>query len=252
MRSVLLCLLTSCFSISIANAQELQAGLKIGASIPDIKGNTEQSKDYTSRLGPFFGMSFSKKISSAFNLQTEVNYSPQGGKRDGMQPIDATGFGLPAGTILYADFKNETKLNYLEVPVLLQFVSSGERKDHSLFFFANFGPYAAFRITAKTVTSGTSSIYLDPQGTSILTSQDGIPLPAQSFDATTNIKNEIKGMNFGVVGGIGTGLKFDRNKLILEGRFTRGLTNIQTHPEEAGSNKTGSLIFSVGYTFLLN
>ena len=252
MRSVLLFLLTSCFSVSIANAQELQAGLKIGASIPDIKGNTEQSKGYTSRLGPFFGMSFSRKISPVFNIQTEVNYSPQGGKRDGMQPIDATALGVPAGTILYADFKSETKLNYLEVPIMLQFSNGGQKKDRSVFYFANFGPYAAFRIAAKTVTSGSSQIYLDPQGTTILTSQDGTPLPAQSFDATTNIKNEIKLMNFGLVGGIGAGLNVNRNKLFLEARFTRGLINIQTHPEEAGKNKTGSLIFSVGYTFLLN
>lgn len=93
-----------------------------------------------------------------------------------MQPIDASAFGVPNGTTLYANFKNETRLNYLEVPLMLQFFISDEKKNYSIFYFANFGPYAAFRISAKTVTSGSSQVYLDQQGTIVLRLEDGSPL----------------------------------------------------------------------------
>lgn len=78
------------------------------------------------------------------------------------------------------------------------------------------------------------------------------PLPAQSFNSTTNIKDEIKRINFGIVGAAGTGYDFDGNKFLLEARFTRGLINIQTHPTQNGKNKTGSLIFSAGYICSFN
>ncbi|HTM92507.1 MAG TPA: porin family protein, partial [Flavisolibacter sp.] len=213
--------------------------------------NTEQSKDYTSRLGPFFGISFTKKLSSFINLQTEINYSPQGGKRNGMQPIDASSFGVPAGTALYADFKNETKLSYLEVPVLLQLYGESPKNYYRIFYFVSFGPYAAVRLKAQTVTSGTSSIYLDKEGTVVLTMPDGSPIPPQTFNSTTNIKDEIKRMSAGITGGISSGYNFDGNKFFIEARFTRGLINIQTSSAENGKNKTGSLIFAAGYMFSL-
>ena len=253
MRRILILLMAIGLIVSpYLNAQKIQPGFKLGACIPDIKGNTEQSKGYTSRLAPFFGASFTKNLSTYFNLQAEINYSPQGGKRNGMQPIDATAFGMPGGTPLYANFKNETKLNYLEVPLLLQFFTSDKRKNYSIFYFANFGPYAALRIKAKTITSGNSQIYLDQQGTMVLKLEDGTALPAQSFNSTTDIKEEIRRMNFGVVGGVGTGYNFDGHRFFLEARFTRGLINIQTHPEQSGKNKTGSLIFSAGYIYSFN
>lgn len=249
MKSIFLFLIAGLGISFTSYAQKIHPGVKIGVSVPDIEGNTEQSKDYSSRLAPFFGISLTRKISTYFNLQTEINYSPQGGKRNGMQPIDAAAFGVPEGTKLYANFKNETKLNYLEIPVMLQFLVRDQRKDYSIFYFANVGPYAGFRLTAKTVTSGSSRIYLDQQGSAVLRLEDGTPLPEQSFNSTTDIKNEIKRMNFGIVGGIGTGYNFDGHKFFIEARFTRGLINIQTHPEEGGKNQTGSLIFSAGYIY---
>lgn len=79
------------------------------------------------RLADFFGVSFTKKLSAYFNLQTEINYSPQGGKRNGMQPVDASVLGIPEGKTSHANFKNETKLNYLEVPLMLQFFISDKK-----------------------------------------------------------------------------------------------------------------------------
>lgn len=240
--------LTGCATFS--SAQSIWPGLRFGISVPDIKGNTEQSKGYSSRLAPYFGLSLTKRLSSSFNLQTEVNYSPQGGKRNGLQPVDASqldGGTLPPGTVVYANFKNETRLNYLEVPLLAQYYISKPGKTKAMFYLVNLGPYLAFRIKAKTVTSGTSQLYLDSKGEVPLTLPDGSGLSPQSFDQTTNIKDEIKALSAGIIGGFGAGYDYGGHRFFIEARFTRGLTNIQTHPEINGSNKTGSLIFSAGY-----
>jgi hypothetical protein len=54
-------------------------------------------------------------------------------------------------------------------------------------------------------------------------------------------------MNFSITVGVGSGYNFGDHKFFIETRFTRGLINIQTHPDQGGKNKTGSLIFAAGY-----
>jgi len=249
MKSRFICLaLAGIFLAFVCHGQSIQPGLKIGVSLPDIQGNSEQSKVYASRWAPFFGISLTKKISSYFNLQAEINYSPQGGKRDGMQPVDAIKFGMPEGTVLYANYRNEIKLDYLEIPVLIQLYGEKPQSDNIIFYFANFGPFAAFRLNAETATSGTSPIYLDKEGTTVFT-KDGIPSSAQSFNSNTDIKEQIKTTNAGFIGGIGSGYKFDSHKFFIEARLTRGLTNFQSHTNNNEKSKTGSLIFAAGYIY---
>ncbi|KAA9040594.1 PorT family protein [Ginsengibacter hankyongi] len=60
-----------------ANAQIL-IGAKGGISIPDLKGNSEQTKGYTSREAAYFGLVANFQLSKFFSLQPEINYSPQG------------------------------------------------------------------------------------------------------------------------------------------------------------------------------
>lgn len=250
MRIKLIVVLSICFITTLKLSAQITAGIKLGVSIPDIHGNTEQSKGYTSRFGPYFGASVASKISSRFSLQTEVNYSPHGGKRDGLQPIDNSylqNIPLPPGTILYANFKNETRLNYLEIPVMLKY-RIGQQKSR-IFYYANLGPYVAFKLNTETITSGNSVLYVDAAGTERLTLPNGVPVPAQSFDAKTDISKEIKTVNAGVIGGVGTGYKIGKQSILLEARFTRGLTGIQTDEQKNGRNQTGSLIFAAGYVY---
>jgi hypothetical protein len=225
---------------------------KGGISIPNIKGNTEQSKGFTSRQGAYFGLLLNRKISNYFSLQAEVNYSPQGGQRNKMQPVPAdqlSGITLPPGTQLYADFRNKTILNYIEIPVLGQL---NLQQSNAFHYHINLGPYIAYLVKAQTITAGNSAIYQDPEGRMPLTLQDGTALPPVSFDNKTNIKNEIKKLNAGLVGGAGINYAFGSSKLFLEGRFTLGLTNIQTNTEENGKNHTGSVIVAIGYAYRFN
>ena len=49
-------------------------GVKAGLSIPDLEGNNEQSRGYTSRQGGYGGVLINFKVNTLLSVQTEVNY----------------------------------------------------------------------------------------------------------------------------------------------------------------------------------
>jgi hypothetical protein len=228
----------------LANAQ-LQMGGKAGISIPNLEGNSEQSEGYTSRKGMYGGLIVSFQLTPSLYLQPEVNFSPQGGQRKGMQQVPSDAIHeitLPPGVNLYANFKNVTILNYLEIPILAKLILGQKVK-----YYACFGPHIAFLLEAKTKTSGSGLLYFDAAGTMPVT-QNGNPFPPVSFNSTTNIKESIKTINGGVQGGLGLQYPVGRGNIFLEGRAILGVINIQTHPETDGKNKTGSLAVAAGYS----
>jgi len=230
------------FCVSV-NAQ-LHIGAKSGVSIPNLKGNNEQSKGYKSRLELYRGIFINFPLTNSLSLQPEVNFSPQGGQRKGLQevPSDAIGgVGLPGDINLYAKFKNVTILNYLEIPILAKLVLGQKFK-----YYICFGPHIAFLVEAKTKTSGSSPLYLDKEGAMPLM-QNGIPSPSLDFNSTTDIKESIKKVNGGVQEGLGIEYSLGPGNFFLEGRAIIGVINIQTHPEADGKNKTGSLAAALGY-----
>jgi hypothetical protein len=236
------------FFICLISCQVLDAQVSIGAkggiSIPQLKGNNDNSRGYTSRLDVYGGLLVNIPIGSGLSLQPEVVYSPQGGQRKGMQEVSSdalSGLSLPPGMSIYANFKAVTMLNYLEIPVLLK-LTGGER----LKYFACLGPHIAFLLEARTRTSGSSLLYADAGGTTPL-SENGSALPPMDFSGTTSIRESIKEVNAGLQGGLGLQYPFGNGSVFLEGRAIIGLTNIQTHPEVDGHNKTGSLAVALGY-----
>lgn len=223
---------------------ETTVGIHGGLSIPNIRGNTPQSENYVSRRGPFFGITADFGITSHFSICTELNYSSQGGKRDGLQPVVGD---LPFLTdlTLYANFHNETILDYVEIPVMAR-MTWGNR----LRFFVQAGPYIGFRARAVTKTRGTSQLFLDPAGTMPLVNPiTGEPLAAFSFDADTNIKEDVNSTNAGLTAGAGLATKLGPGDLVLDVRFELGLTNIQPASEANGENQTGAVVVLLGYTF---
>jgi hypothetical protein len=73
-----------------------------------------------------------------------------------------------------------------------------------------------------------------------------IPLPAQSFDANTNITSDINKFNFGINGGLGVGQNLGNGNLFLDIKGYYGFLNIQKNPVN-GKNNSGALVVSVGY-----
>lgn len=238
------------FFYSKGDAQ-VMLGVQGGLSIPNISGgNNELSQGYTSRSAFNIGLFMEYPLNDNFSLQPEINYDGQGGKRTGLQPITNSELPPnPAGPYYYADFKNESILNYLEIPVLLKYTFGGE----GLKFQGNIGPYIGFLLNAKEVSSGTSLIYVDKNKTPLMVPvppdyQHYAELPPQSFDATTDVYDSIKKINLGAAGGIGLIYPIGETQRInLDVRFTYGLTNIQKYAAD-GKNHTGNVVLSLGYS----
>src|SRR5262249_36530319 len=154
---------------------------------------------------------------------TGLDYAPQGAKRDGMQPAgDASAFGGPPGTMLWANFKNEQKMDYLEIPVLARIRLGGARR-----FFVELGPYAGYLLRAKNETRGTSSVYYDERGTQPVEVAPGVPLPPQDFSGDTDVSGDVHRFNWGIQGGLGGAYRLGRGEIQLEARGGYGLAVVQ-------------------------
>ncbi len=130
-KTLFLLLAITFFSNEIVTAQNFSLGVRGGISIPNLTAGGSQKNPlntgYKSRFGPDAAIFGEHNFSSLFSIELMVEYSSQGGKKDGMQafttpPEMAAMF--PAGQApqyLYANYNSEAKLNYLLVPVLAKF-----------------------------------------------------------------------------------------------------------------------------------
>jgi len=112
-----------CLFQSVLYSQVIVVGVKGGLSVPDLSGgNTPVSEGYTSRLAPTYGAYINYTLNQDWFLQAEISFAGQGGQRNGMQafPVPAAFASmLPSTTTnLYANYDNETIINYLEIPIL--------------------------------------------------------------------------------------------------------------------------------------
>jgi len=241
------------FTTHISRAQ-VQIGIQGGLSVPNLSGgNNEVSEGYSSRLAPNFGITAEFGITDNFSIQPEINFDGQGGQRNGLQPVTnlPPELSSPPTGYYYASFKNVSILNYIEIPVLAKYTFGGL----GFKFDVNAGPYIGFLLNATEKTSGTSSIYVDKNGTplGIPDSSSGgyTPVPPQSFDASTDVTSSIHKVNYGIAGGVGIMVPVtSRGSVSLDVRGLYGLTNIQKDPAD-GTSHTGNLIISVGYSYEL-
>src|ERR1700744_4380962 len=74
-----------------AKAQNVSIGIRGGISIPNLSaGGSEENplnSGYSSRQGPDFGLFADFKVSGLFSIEPMVQYSSQGGKKDGFQAL---------------------------------------------------------------------------------------------------------------------------------------------------------------------
>jgi len=249
-----ICLLLFLFSYSFCFSQsdKFSLGIKSGISIPDLKasGDNPVSKGWSSRLGPYAGAIAGLKLSERFSLQAELNYASQGGKNNGPQAIPTSEFTqyipdtVTVPAYVYANYKSVAKLNYIELPVLIKLNFS---LNQAVSFFVNVGPYAGYLINAKIVTSGSSKIYFDENLTQTIPFfQETI-----SFDQTTDIKSELKKLNYGIQGGLGFDFKIsDKSKIMVTSGGNYGLVKIQKD-KSTGENNTGAATVTLGYMIQL-
>lgn len=231
--------------------KEVYLGVKAGLSLPNLVGGSEQeiTRDYKSRLAFSVGAIAEFQVSKGFSFQTGVDYAPQGGKREGIQPITSPLPGLPPlpqGAYYYADFKNTAKLDFVEIPFLAKYTW---RRQSKIQPYINAGPYVGFLVKATTVTEGSSTIYIDRNGTPLPIPPTNQPLPPIPFDAETDVTDELNRFNFGIAGGGGLKFKVKRDYFFVDVRGSYGLTTIQKDTVNNGNSHTGNLVISVGYAF---
>lgn len=229
----------------------VKVGIQGGLSIPNIRGSETDifTRGFTSRQGPFFGLAADVGLSPRFSLGVEFNYTSQGGLRKGLQPITMElppGLPVPPGMLLYADFRNETILDYLELPVLARLTFGGRVR-----FFVNAGPYVGLLVRGQAVTSGQSALYLDEAGAQPIIIPPATDPMIVDLGADTEVKASLKKGNFGLAGGGGVIYPLGGADLILQARFQLGLTTIQKDVETSGECQTGAFLISVGFLFPL-
>jgi hypothetical protein len=233
-----------------ARAQNFALGIRGGLSIPNLTaGGSNQNPlntGYSSRLGPDVAAFAEFKFSNLFSIQPMVQYSSQGGKKDGLQafPIPGTASALfPPGqapTYLYATFKSEAKLNYLMIPILAKF--GWNFKNSPLRFYADAGPFVGFLLNAHQVTTGQSDFYLDQNG------QQALPIGSQSLNNDQNIKSQLHTTNIGIEGNVGLNYKLGLSNIFVEGGGNYGFLNIQKGTAN-GKNNTGAGLAAIGYSY---
>jgi Outer membrane protein beta-barrel domain len=236
-----------------AAAQKTAVGFRGGISIPNLTSSGSDQNPlntgYSSRLGPEFGVFAEFKISELFSVQPMVEYSSQGGKKNGLQafPLPAQLSAMfPPGqspTYLYADFNSEAKINYLMIPLLAKFGHTFNQSPWRI--YADAGPFIGFLLSAKQVTTGQSEFFLDPGGA------QSLPVGSQSFEATNDIKDQLNSTNFGVEGNIGLNYSFGENNLFIEFGGNYGFLNIQKGTAN-GKNNTGAATIVLGYSFWID
>jgi hypothetical protein len=234
------------------DAQDVALGIRGGISIPNLSAGSNNQNPlntgYSSRLGPDFGVFAEFKFSDLFSIQPMLEYSSQGGKKNGLQafttPSQFAAMFPPgsAPTYLYANYNSTAKLNYLMLPILAKF--GWNFKSSPLRIYVDAGPFFGYLIYAKQVTSGSSNFYTDPQG------QQPLPGGPQSFDNTQDIKDQLHKANFGIEGNIGLAYKIKKSYIFIEGGGNYGLLNIQKGTAN-GKNETGAGTVAVGYAFWL-
>ena len=273
-------LMLSIFLVSQVAVSQVKIGGKVGYSVGRITDNSDNiyTKDYESSSGVDIGVFVEYPVSELFSLQMEVLYTQRGGERTGLQPIPTAALDA-FGSIdqlnymlslqgkgpvsdedpMYADFKNVSELNYVEIPFLGKL---GWGKTWR--WYVEAGPYIGFLVNSTQKTSGTSLITLDAEGSDPLTVYNPnhdptdpstgplwVPVPPQSFDEETDTKNELNTYNFGFHAGTGIIRKLgDKHEVYAGFRGSWGAKALQKD-KVFGESHVGGLVFSLGYAYTL-
>jgi hypothetical protein len=245
-------LVCSCLLFNKGFGQSISIGAKGGISIPNLTSggsNNPLNKGYKSGLGPNAAIFGEYGFSDLFSLELSLEYSAQGGNKNGKQALpvtpDIAAFFAPnpAPPYLWTNFDAQAKLDYLMVPLLAKFgFDLGHQSNFRL--YASAGPFAGFLLGAKTITKGSSNIYADEAET--------IPLLTgpTSFDSTMDIKSELHSFNWGVEVNIGLAYHFDQHCIFLEGGGNYGFIPIQKDKAN-GQNNAGAATVRIGYAYTL-
>jgi len=278
--TILIVLITGQLSFS-----QIKIGAKVGYSMGSLVDGSDNiyTDGFESVSGIDAGLLAEFSISELFSIQTELNYVSRGGERIGFQPVPVepldqllkdNGFSISLlnsllkqygmdeitdENPLYANYGNESKLKYLELPILAKFGWGTDWR-----FYVNGGIFFGFLLNAEQITSGSSTFYLDSKGDEIFKipnplydpeNPGGQPqfvvVPEQSFDANTEATDALFRYTGGVQAGAGVIKRiYEQHEVFFDMRASYSF--IPLHFDETfGKSKVGGIIFSFGYAYTL-
>jgi hypothetical protein len=213
-------------------------------SIPSLGsgGGNPLSSGYKSGTGIDAALFAEFKFGDIFSVMPMIEYSSQGGKKDGIQafPTPAQVQPFYPQPYLYANFTSTIKLGYIMVPILIK-VSFDINSSFAI--YGDGGPFVGYLINARQSSTGSSPVYSDSAGQMPIT-QAG----TQSFANDMDIKDRLNKINFGLEGNIGLAYKLYQNYIFIEFGGNYGLKNIQNDPAN-GKNNTGAVTVALGYIY---
>jgi hypothetical protein len=230
---------------------QYSAGIKAGISIPNLTArgsdNSPLTSGYSTRVGADAAIFGEYSFSPLFSVELSLEYSSQGGKKNGNQALPVPSWvaaQYPPGqapAYLWATFDQEAKFTYLMIPVMGKFTFDlGQNSSWRVYVDA--GPFVGFLLSAKTYASGSSNVYADQAQTQPL-----LPGPA-SFDQTADIKDSLRSTNFGIEGNIGVSYELGPGRIFLEAGGNYGFVTVQKNKDD-GQNGTGAATIRVGYAY---
>jgi hypothetical protein len=276
--------------ISQAYAQGIEYGVKGGLTLPNLTSggvSTPLSDNYASITAWGAGVFADFKLTQTFSIQTGLELSRQGGRKDGVQALPATPiyasvmatnpqFALLKDFLpedyLYADFKSIAHFDYLMLPVQAKF---GWNLSHKSPFrvYVSAGVFASYLLEANRLSKGTfppfyvdalkgslSKWALDNKAVGMMPEEiqqmilGGIDLFANAqaqVDNKENITSDIRRGNFGFIGVAGLSYQLSkRNKIFIEAGGNYGLVKLQKDPIN-GQNRIGAATVMAGYAILI-
>ena len=202
------------FGFSTVNAQEINFGAKAGVNFASITG--DDTDDLDGRTSFHVGIVAEIVISDKFSVQPELLYSSQGATSEDSYTEEDINI-KEEGTV---------KLDYINLPIMAKFyVGEG--------FSLEAGPQIGFLMNSEIEMKLTAS------GAGV----------SESISVTEDLKDHIKGIDFGL--NLGVGYKME-NGLNFGARYNLGLSDANDDPEffESDSYFKNSVIqVSVGYFF---
>ena len=202
------------FGFSTVNAQDINFGAKAGVNFASITG--DDTDDLDGRTSFHVGIVAEIVISDKFSVQPELLYSSQGATSEDSYTEEDINI-KEEGTV---------KLDYINLPIMAKFyVGEG--------FSLEAGPQIGFLMNSEIEMKLTAS------GAGV----------SESISVTEDLKDHIKGIDFGL--NLGVGYKME-NGLNFGARYNLGLSDANDDPEffESDSSFKNSVIqVSVGYFF---
>lgn len=242
------------------NNYPYSVGIKGGISIPNLSSSKDDqnvwNKDYTSRLGPYFGVQFEWQLARHFSLQAELDYVGEGGKRNGIQPMTVPAEYLQAfqqafnttNDYLFADLKNVSRINFLQLPILAKY-HLPLTYDGRLQVYIQAGPFAGLMVASKQIVKTDDlKVYLDEDGHLQIPQQLSAAFFGTAIDTVIEAKNDLHKFNFGIQGAVGFSYSIGRSKIFIEGGGNYGFLPLQKG-DEHGKDHIGAGTLIAGYAF---